>query len=286
MYLIGNKQLYVTERDIEEIICGLQMDVKQVDRIVRRCYALCNYWKSDEQRGISEFYHNNIRDFFLCEKIFYELEDVYSFFEPTCMRDDRKREDIIAKFISKFEHLFISAELNDKVSEFIYYRSLYKKIHGEEEGFIQQEMKYQFLGYFFEKMFVNGALTSYQYDGERSLYQENMNILQCTVQVYRHIYEPYVVCGKKRLEWFFNAGSEMNNMKGLPYLFKPVFIRNPVTISPSYSIPVAGYANFNLFDMKRADLRYGMFNHSIFVLRKVIRELHIWLGNWQLRNRI
>ena len=32
-----------------------------------------------------------------------------------------------------------------------------------------------------------------------------------------------------------------------------------------YSIPVAGYANFNLFDMKKADLRYGMFNHSKFL---------------------
>lgn len=54
-------------------------------------------------------------------------------------------------------------------------------------------------------------------------------------------------------------------MEGLPYLFKPVFISTPVTISPSYSIPVAGYADFTLFDMKSADLRYGMFNYSKFL---------------------
>ena len=266
MYLTGNKQLYVNEKDIEEIVCGLQLDAKQaLGQIVRRCYALCNYWKNDEHKGISEFYHNNIRDFFLCEKIFYELEEVYKSFDPACLRDDRMREDTIAKFISRFGCLFSNSSLNDKVSEFIYYRSLNKMLHGNEDAFMQKEMKYQFLGYFFEKMFVNGAISSYQYDGRRSLHQENMNVLQCTVQIYRHIYEPYVFCGKKRLEWFFNAGSEMNDMEGLPYLFKPVFIRTPLTISSSYSIPVAGYADFNLFDMKSADLRYGMFNHSKFL---------------------
>ena len=114
-------------------------------------------------------------------------------------------------------------------------------------------------------MFVNGAIHDYHYDGKRNLYQENVNVLKCVVQIYRHIYEPYVVSGKKRLEWFFNAGSEMNDMEGLPFLFKPVFIRTPVTIASDYCIPVAGYANFNLYDMKKADLRYGMFNHSKFL---------------------
>ncbi len=85
------------------------------------------------------------------------------------------------------------------------------------------------------------------------------------VQIYRHIYEPYVVNGKKRLEWFFNAASEMNSVEGFSGLFKPVFIRTPLTISSDYSIPVAGYANFNLYDMKKADLRYGMFNHAKFL---------------------
>lgn len=97
------------------------------------------------------------------------------------------------------------------------------------------------------------------------MYQENINVLKCVVQIYRHIYEPYVVTGKKRLEWFFNAASEMNSVEGLPGLFKPVFIRTPLTISLDYSIPVAGYANFNLYDMKKADLRYGAFDHSKFL---------------------
>ncbi len=265
MYRTGNKKLYVLQEEIEDIIEGMQLETGRTEQIIKRCYALCNYWKNDGKRGMAEFYHNNIRDFFLCEKIFFELENIYRYFKPEYMQNERRLEEAVKKFIIAFSHLYIFSDFNDKVSEFIFYRSLHKMEKGTEEDFILQELKYQFLGYFFEKMFIHGAVCEYQYDGERNLYQENINVLKCVVQIYRHIYEPYVVNGKKRLEWFFNAASEMNSVEGFPGLFKPVFIRTPLTISSDYSIPVAGYANFNLYDMKKADLRYGMFNHSKFL---------------------
>lgn len=265
MYQTGNTKLYVLQDDIEKIIEEMKLETHQVEQLIKRCYALCNYWKNDGKRGMAEFYHNNIRDFFLCEKIFFELEKIYRNFTPECMKNERKRDKEIESFIIDFSHLCSYSDFQDKVSEFIYYRSLYKMEHEKEEDFILLELKYQFLGYFFEKMFINGAVYEYQYDGERNLYQENINVLKCVVQIYRHIYEPYVVSGKKRLEWFFNAESEMNLVEEFPGLFKPVFIRTPLTISSAYSIPVAGYANFNLYDMKKADLRYGMFNYSKFL---------------------
>lgn len=265
MYQTGNKKLYVLQDEIEEIIEGMHLETGRTEQLIKRCYALCNYWKNDGKSGMAEFYHNNIRDFFLCEKIFFELENIYRNFKSDYMQNERKIEDAVKKFIIAFSCLYSFSDFSDKVSEFIYYRSLYKMKKGMEEDFILQELKYQFLGYFFENMFIHGAIHEYQYDGERNLYQENINVLKCVVQIYRHIYEPYVVNGKKRLEWFFNAASEMSSVEGFPGLFKPVFIRTPLTISSDYSIPVAGYANFNLYDMKKADLRYGMFNYSKFV---------------------
>lgn len=265
MYQTGNKKLYVLQEDIEKIIEEMQLETNQIEQLIKRCYALCNYWKNNGKRGMAEFYHNNIRDFFMCEKIFFELEKIYKEFEPECMTNEHKLNKAVKGFIIAFSHLYSYSDFNDKVSEFIYYRSLYKMENGTEENFILQELKYQFLGYFFEKMFIHGAIHEYQYDGERNLYQENINVLKCVVQIYRHIYEPYVVNGKKRLEWFFNAASEMNLVEGFPGLFKPVFIRTPLTITSNYSIPVAGYSNFNLYDMKKADLRYGMFNYSKFL---------------------
>ena len=265
MYQTGNKKLYVLQEDIEEIIEGMKLETSRIEPLIKRCYALCNYWKNDGKRGMAEFYHNNIRDFFLCEKIFFELEDIYRNFDPICLKNDHKLDETIKCFIISLSHLYSYSDFNDKVSEFIYYRSLYKMENATEEDFILQELKYQFLGCFFEKMFIHGAIHEYKYNGERMLYQENINVLKCVVQIYRHIYEPYVVNGKKRLEWFFNAESEMNMAEGFPELFKPVFIRTPLTITTIYSIPVAGYADFNWCDMKKADLRYGMFNYSKFL---------------------
>ena len=265
MYCTGNKKLYVLQEEIEEIIEGMQLEIGRTEQLIKRCYALCNYWKNDGEKGMAEFYHNNIRDFFLCEKIFFELENIYQNFKPDYMQNERKLEEAIKKFIIAFSRLYTFSDFSDKVSEFIFYRSLYKMENGTEENFILQELKYQFLGCFFEKMFIHGAVHEYQYDGERNLYQENINVLKCVVQIYRHIYEPYVVKNKKRLEWFFNAASEMNSIEGFPGLFKPVFIRTPLTVSEDYCIPVFGYANFNIYDMKKADLRYGMFNHSKFL---------------------
>lgn len=264
MYMTANKKLYVTKGDIEEIISYLKLDQGQTGSLIKRCYALCNYWKNDGKSGIAEFYHNNIRDFFLCEKIFIELERIYHYFSEECMADAKKCDDAVEKFISSFGSLFVYSDFNDKVSEFVYYRSLYKMKYKREENFLQLELKYQFLAYFFEKMFVHGAIHDYIYDGRRNLFQENINVLKCVVQIYRHIYEPYVISGKKRMEWFVNITSELSEMDVLPYLFKAVFIRTPLTISSDYSIPIAGYANFNIYDMKKADLRYGMFNHSNF----------------------
>lgn len=265
MYTTGNKKLYVTESDIEKIVEQLDIDKPHIGTMVTRCYALCNYWKNDGKRGVAEFYHNNIRDFFLCEKIYMELEKIYKYYNEDCIKDEYKCEVAIERFISFLGNLFLYSELNDKVSEFIYYRSLYKMHTRTQEEFLKNELKYQFMPYFFERMFVHGAIHDYAYDRDRNMFQENINVLKCIVQIYRHIYEPYVVTGNKRLEWFLNMNSELSEMEWMPYLFKLIFIRTPLTISNQYSIPVAGYANFNLFDMKKADLRYGMFNYSKFI---------------------
>ena len=265
MYRTGNKKLYVMQRDIEEIVDSLNLKTSQTEQLVKRCYALCNYWKNDGKRGMAEFYHNNIRDFFLCEKVFFELERIYRVFDSDNLMDDEKRKEMVDYFVVSLGDLFLYSDFNDKVAEFIFYRSLYKKESQTEEEFVLQELKYQFLGYFFEQMFTCGAVREYRYDGKRNIWQENMNVLKCVVQIYRHIYEPYVRNGKRRLEWFFNVASEMGGLEYLASLFRSVFIRTPLTVTDEYSIPVAGYANFNLYDMKKADLRYGMFNYSKFI---------------------
>lgn len=126
MYQTGNKKLHVLQDEIEEIIEGMQLEAGRTQLLIKRCYALCNYWKNDGKSGMAEFYHNNIRDFFLCEKIFFELENIYRNFQPECMKNDRKLDEAIEKFIIAFSQLYSYSDFNDKVSEFIYYRSFFR----------------------------------------------------------------------------------------------------------------------------------------------------------------
>lgn len=56
MYQTGNKKLHVLQDEIEEIIEGMQLETGRTQLLIKRCYALCNYWKNDGKSGMAEFY--------------------------------------------------------------------------------------------------------------------------------------------------------------------------------------------------------------------------------------
>ena len=66
------ERYYVTESEIWEVIRGTDLNGISPD-IIRQTCALCAYWKNSTTLGALEFYHNNIRDFFLCEYLCDEL---------------------------------------------------------------------------------------------------------------------------------------------------------------------------------------------------------------------
>jgi hypothetical protein len=80
--------------------------------------------------------------------------------------------------------------------------------------------------------------------------------------LHRKEHKKAIRAGAKKIEWFSNMSPELGEMYGFPYLFNAIFICTPLTISSDYCIPVAGYANFYIYDMKKANLRYGMFSYS------------------------
>ena len=66
------ERYYVLESEIREAIRDTDLDGISPDLIRQTC-ALCAYWKNSTTLGALEFYHNNIRDFFLCEYLCDEL---------------------------------------------------------------------------------------------------------------------------------------------------------------------------------------------------------------------
>ena len=66
------ERYYVSEAEIRETIRDTDLNGISPDLIRQTC-ALCAYWKNSTTLGALEFYHNNIRDFFLCEYLCDEL---------------------------------------------------------------------------------------------------------------------------------------------------------------------------------------------------------------------
>ena len=83
------ERYYVTESEIREAIRDTDLNGISPDLIRQTC-ALCAYWKNSTTLGALEFYHNNIRDFFLCEYLCGEL--------ITCLREST-RESLASNLI-------------------------------------------------------------------------------------------------------------------------------------------------------------------------------------------
>lgn len=138
MYQTGNSRLYVNSDEVKGIIKELserspelkeQMKDSTTQAIVQRCHALCGYWKLNSDQGFLEFYHNDIRDFFLCEKLFRAVNDLY----------DAKKWNARANVV-KLVELFQYSAIEEQVLNFIKQRaSLSKPEETERPSFCDQD---------------------------------------------------------------------------------------------------------------------------------------------------
>lgn len=62
------ERYYISSQELDEIINESGVD-SSIVKWIRKCCVLCAYWKSNGKAGALEFYHNNIRDYFLGEYI-------------------------------------------------------------------------------------------------------------------------------------------------------------------------------------------------------------------------
>lgn len=118
MFQTNNSRLYVDADEVRDIIHELskqdkRLEEQSVREIVRRCHALCGFWRVRTEDGYLEFYHNNIRDFFLCEKLYRELNALYQSKEWK----DKENAQRLAGLVQY-------AEIPNKTVEFMRQRSL------------------------------------------------------------------------------------------------------------------------------------------------------------------
>lgn len=220
IYLTGNKVLYVDEEQLVNIAEKLPGEYKDKrGELAKHCLGLSCYWKVGE-RGMAEFYHNNIRDFFLCEMIWRGVNDIYC---SSRLDDGEKREALIAFFRNKFRR----GALELKVCEFIRLRAAACR-EDETAGFPKCEVEHPLLPDFFEKMLTDGRV--FDRLGEKQLLRVIKSILGCVLDYYVPACEPFYEKGKLRL-W-----------------------RNVEDVNVSGMFRMLSHANLRKTDLNHADL--------------------------------
>ncbi len=252
MFQSGNTKLFLTEQEILDIVHELKIEDIKLKEVAQHCYALCNYWKSNG-KGAVEFYHNNIRDFFLCEKIFYEFNSIYQKFELLNI------PEMVAYANEQIYNLFRYMKLPQKAAEFLYWRTKYNCEHHMTKDFPAKEYKRKYLEYIFSDMLTYGGISHYDRNCGENIYDNMINVLTNTVRIFKYILEPYLGMNEC-IKWFYEV--DIINKAGiLRRSFKEIFISSP--LSPyDGAVALANKADFKGIYLNDIDLRHVDFMGS------------------------
>lgn len=247
MYCTGNNKLYLSTDELYKIIETLSqkdgnLKHAEIKALVERCYALCNYWKTDSDYGVVEFYHNNIRDFFLCEKIYREMNSIYELLQNNRMNI----HDAVIYLCKVFNH----SSLETVTCKFLLLRCL-STFEEREREFPTIEYEHRYLSDIYEVMLTNGDVYSELY-GKNPI-QKIINVLTCVAQIYRHIYEPFLQ-KKETIKWW-NCVQNVNKNGLLPYVFRSIFQQVPVTFDDGTILTMASCCDFSDLQLQTIDLR-------------------------------
>lgn len=122
------ERYYIVETEIEDIIRDTALGGLTPEGVRQTC-VLCAYWKSSAILGALEFYHNDIRDYFMCEYICESLCD--------CLKES-DREKVVDHIIELCCQIFswgdIAGTTWEQAFTFLYLRLKYESQYGAESG--------------------------------------------------------------------------------------------------------------------------------------------------------
>ena len=259
MYQEKNSSFFLSDNKLSSIINKLSENNSILKRanmkeITEHCYAICCYWKSNSNRGVVEFLHNNIRDFFLAEKIYREMNDI-----TEIIKCDEKPYAILAK---KLCTLFEYSQLERKVTEFIFLHAKYN-VDNNISDFATYEIQKRMIGDVLYNVQTEGIIESRvltKYPPSTPL-QKIVNILTCIVQLYRHVYEAHL-SDKEYIPWWGKHRVQMDIHMMLRPFFRTIFCLVPVTITSDYMITMGSRGDFCNYDFQSCDLRNIGFQNS------------------------
>lgn len=169
------EQYYISAEDLDLIINEFDLE-SPYSEWVCKCCVLCAYWKSNDEKGALEFYHNNIRDYFFCEYIYDRIYNIL-------LLDDL--EESIQAFLNCMCEIMSYGEISESTWEetFLF---LHEKIRYESKKFIHEYEKMQLgkrLASIFSRTLCEDIIWKYSY-GENN-YQKIKYTVSNTLMLLR-----------------------------------------------------------------------------------------------------
>ena len=115
----AEERYYLNESEIMEAIGECDLEDLTPEQVRKTC-VLCAYWKNVGTIGALEFYHNNIRDFFLCEYLCQHLLD--------CLREPEPVEALVPMLCRVLCHADICRSTWKQVYKYLCLRLDYESV--------------------------------------------------------------------------------------------------------------------------------------------------------------
>lgn len=152
------ERYFIAGKEIEDIISDTELE-ELTPEAVRQTCVLCAYWKNSVTLGALEFYHNDIRDYFMCEYISDSLCD--------CLNKS-KSEDLLDNIIEMCCQIFswgdIAGTTWEQAFAFLYlklkYESQYDVYPNSLYNLLQQNSN---LSLFMQRLIESKTLWNYDY---------------------------------------------------------------------------------------------------------------------------
>lgn len=264
MYQCGNEKFYLKENELKAIIEDLSkanpiLEKANMKEIASHCYALCCYWKEYSEKGAVEFLHNDIRDFFFAEKIYRQFNNLYEDYSASSGPD-------IATIVEMLCCMFPYGVLETKVAEFLLLRSTHHKSNALSD-FAAKEYKNPQIGNIVAELFTNRKVYAHVFVTCDHGYPIDIieNIITCTIQVYRHVLEPYCNSSSSSAKRLNFLGMKLLFNDVYAHSFSKIFRQVPVTLSTEHMLPLASRWNFQQIKLTCQDLRNIGFQNSNLV---------------------
>lgn len=199
---IMQERYYITSNELKEVMTASKIKTEQFE-VIGRCCVLCAYWKNYGNIGALEFYHNNIRDYFLAEYIYEYIDDWFT--QNSYVNDEKFVESIC----SVLSYGYIYGTTWEQTFMF-----LYNKLHfikKEKENHVVVKAELDTFKNIFSKI-LNGMKSVWMYDFPENSYQHRKNTiinLLLLARIYQEGYGTSKLDGPNR---FWNSEKEKNQI--------------------------------------------------------------------------